>query len=115
MNMTPDEARAVERPTIEVGGTFEFYCEVQQEYEPPEQRLRRFTGQAVTVLRQLGPDEHDPDNSPAYEVQAADGTTFTAHEEELNGWDRDLGQFFWPDGTYGPNHDRQFLANEQGG
>lgn len=109
MSMTPDEARAIERPTIKIGKSYEFYCEVQQDYEPTEKRLRQYTGQHVTVLwtwtTEFG-------SSPVYKVRAADGREFTAHEEELNGWDRDLGQYFWPDATYGPEHDTTFLVNE---
>lgn len=111
-SMTPDEARAVERPAIEPGKDYEFYCEMQQEYEPPEKQLRRFTGQRVTVVRNLTREEYDgpgPGDSDddfevgrMFAVRAQDGTEFSAHVEELDGWDRDLGQFFNADGTYGP-------------
>lgn len=110
--MTPEQAREMGRPVIEVGKRYEFYSEVQQEYEPAEKRLRRFTGQIVTVLASM-PAE-DVDSSNMFRVRADDGTEFEAWEEELNGWDRDLGQFFWLDATYGPNHDKQFLINEKG-
>lgn len=121
MTMTVDQARAIERAVIEVGHSYEFYCEMQQEYEPPERRLRRFTGQTVTVLRNLRRDEYDGpgdrdedfETSRVFAVCAQDGTEFQAHVEELDGWDRDLGQFFWPDGTYGPDHDQRFLAAER--
>lgn len=126
MTMTPEEARAIERAPVRPGECRPFYCEVQEDYEPPEKRLRRFTGQCVTVVRNLerreydgpGPDDqHDDDfeTSRMFVVRAKDGTEFHAHVEELNGWDYDLGQFFWPDGTYGPDHDTRFLANEPTG
>lgn len=111
MTMTFEEADAVERPAIVPGGKYTFYSEMQQEYEPPEKRLRQFTGQTVEVLS----EQHTPntntdwceDDSILYTVQASDGTIFTATMEELNGWDYDLGQYFWPDGTYGPDHDER--------
>jgi len=112
MPMTNEQARSVKRPPIAIGGVYTFYAEMQEEYVPADKRMRRFTGQSVTVLRTV--DTEDPDCSPLYAVRAIDGTEFDAWEEELNGWDRDLGQFFWTDGTYGPNHDRTFLANERG-
>lgn len=111
--MTADEARALTRPTIELGQSYEFYAEMQQEYESTQDRMRNYTGQPVLILRLLGENENDPENSPAYEVEAHDGRRFVAHEEELNGWGKDLGQFFWPDGTFGPDHDKTFLVNER--
>jgi hypothetical protein len=111
MTMNPDTARKVERPPIVVGNYYTFFCEVQQEYEPPAKRLRRFTGQLVCVVKSHG--KPDADSSEQYEVQAKDGTEFTVHEEEINDWDRDLGQYFWPDATYGPGHDAKFLSNER--
>ena len=97
-------------PTPKPGETRHFYCEAQQDYYPPEARLRRFTGQPVAVLAEL--PRQDQDSSLMFQVRAADGTVFEAHEEELNGWDHDRGQFFWSDGTYGHQHDRTFLINE---
>lgn len=125
--MSVEEARAVTRAPIEVGKQYEFYAEMQQGLDPPEERMRNYTDQTVTVVRPLrGQDEPDPESdwfeptedeqpevSRGFIVRAADGTEFTALEEELNGWDRDLGQFFWPDGTQGWGHDTRFLINEQ--
>jgi hypothetical protein len=96
--------------TPAVGDVCAFYSEVQQEYEPPEKRLRRFTGQDVTVVAALG--KPDVNTSEQYTVRAPDGTEFTAWWEELSGWDLALGQFFWPDATYGPSHETTFLGNE---
>lgn len=115
MSMSIESARRVERPAIVINKEYEFYSEMQQEYEPREDRLRNYTGCTVKVLRQLGPDEVDKEVGSMFEVVTLDGFKFTAHTEELNGWDRDLGQFFWPDGTYGPDHDRTFLVNEKDG
>lgn len=112
MTMTADEARKLDWPSIEIGQSYEFYAEMQQEYEPVENRMRNYTSQQVKVLRLCGEDENDPENSPLYEVEASDGKHFFAHEEELTGWDKALGQFFWPDGTHGPDHDKTFLVNE---
>jgi hypothetical protein len=97
--------------TPAVGDVCTFYSEVRQEYEPAEKRLRRFTGQNVTVITALG--KPDVDSSEQYTVRAADGTEFTAWWEELSGWDLALGQFFWPDATYGPDHSTEFLCNER--
>lgn len=104
----PDPA---DLPQIVVGHRYPFYCEMQQEYLPPEERMRRFTGQDVKVVAALGaPDEM---GSPQFTVRTDDDSEFTAQEEELNGWDLALGQYFWPDATYGPNHDTTFLVNER--
>lgn len=129
--MSVEEARAVTRAPIEVGKQYEFYAEMQQDYEPSEKRMRNYTGQTVTVVRALrGQNEPDPETdwfepyeengeliepevSKGFVVRAHDGFEFHALEEELDGWDRDLGQFFWPDGTFGWNHDTTFLVNEQ--
>lgn len=108
--MTIEQAREMGRPVIEIGKRYEFHCEIQQEYEPSAKRLRRFTGQRVLVIEAM-PAE-DADSSNMFRVRADDGTEFEAWQEELNGWDRDLGQFFWEDATYGPNHDKTFLVNE---
>src|SRR3954454_20030803 len=107
MPMSNEDARNVERVTIEVGRQYPFFCEMQQEYEPPELRMRNYTGQLVTVLRNLssteydgpGPDDTNDDDfdvSRAFMVRAKDGFEFQAMVEELNDWDRDLGQYFWP-------------------
>jgi hypothetical protein len=108
-NLSPDPA---DYRTPAVGDVCTFYSEVQQEYESPEDRLRRFTGQEVTVIAELG--KPDVDSSEQFTVRASDGTEFTAWSEELSGWDLALGQFFWPDGTFGPEHRRDFLVNEEG-
>jgi hypothetical protein len=84
---------------IQIGSTYEFVSEVVEEYLPPEQRLRRYTGTRAIVLGLS--EDNDPDNSPLYKVRFHDGREGHAWEEELNGWDKTLGQFFGPDGTYG--------------
>src|SRR4051812_23345481 len=123
MTMSNEDARNVERVTIEVGRQYPFFCEMQQEYEPSEKRMRNYTGQLVTVVRHLSSTEYDgpgPDDddegfevSRAFIVRAKDGFEFQAMVEELNDWDRDLGQYFWPDATYGPERNTMFLANER--
>ena len=125
MPMTPAEARSVERRPVVVGESYVFYAEMQQEYEPAEGRMRNYTGKLVTVVRNLtteeydgpGPDDANDDDfdvSRAFIVRCAlDRREFTAMVEELNGWDRDLGQYFWPDATYGPAHERWALSNER--
>jgi len=111
MNMTYEEALAVRREAIVIGKEYTFYSEMQQEYLPPNERIRNYTGQKVTVLSHF-PD-NDPDASTAFAVRASNGHIFTAMVEELNGWDYDLGQFFWPDATYGPTHETWPLMNER--
>ena len=95
---------------IRVGDVREFYSEVQEEYEPPEKRLRRFTGQTVTVI---GRPVDAADETTMFTVRADDGTEFEVHAEEIDGWDFEQGQYFWPDGTWGPDHDTRFLVNER--
>ena len=115
--MNATTARLIERKPIVVGDYYPFFCEMQQEYEPIEKRMRQYTGQLVCVVA----EQHTPnsntdwtdEDSTLYKVQANDGVEFTATEEELNDWDRDLGQYFWPDATYGPDHDKTFLVNEK--
>lgn len=108
-----DTARAIERPAIRVGERYEFYSTMQQEYLPPGERIRNYTGQMVTVI---GGDEREfvsDEDDVMFKVRADDGFEFNAWDDELNGWFRDTGQFFWPDATYGPDHDRTFLSNER--
>lgn len=90
---------------IKVGGVYIFFCEMQEEYHLASDRLRNYTGQAVTVIAET--EGHE-----IWGVRAVDGKEFPARTEELNGWDFELGQYFWPDGTYGPNHDTQFQTEE---
>ena len=116
--MNIEDAKKVERPEIVVGNQCEFYAEMRQEYEPPEKRMCKYTGQKVLIVRPLDANESDwfepyeqdgelvePEVSRGFIVRADDGFEFTALEEELNGWDRDLGQFYNPDGTFGPDHE----------
>lgn len=114
--MTHEQARSIGRPVIEVGRSYEFFCEVQQDYVPPRERLRQYTGQIVEVVAiENHPGDKDWDDEfseRTFKVRASDGREFSVHEAELNGWDRDLGQYFWEDATYGPNHDKTFLVNE---
>lgn len=101
-------------PPIVVGQEYEFHAEMQESELPAGERMRNYTGQKVVVIS--GPekdDEGDPELSAYYKVRAADGREFTAAEEELNGWDKALGQFFWADGTYGPDRDTRYLSNEK--
>ena len=86
---------------IEIGKEYEFVSEVEQETLPADERLCRFTGQKARVLRLLGPDENDPENSPLYEIEFPDGTKAHAWQEELDGWDKAKGQFFGPSGRWG--------------
>lgn len=102
---------ADEFPQIIVEGTYEFYAEMQQEERPPHERMRNYTSQTVTVLEELLSD--DAEGSKLFKVRAADGREFEAFEEELNGWNKALGQYFWPDGTYGPGKDKTYLSNER--
>lgn len=95
------EARAA-AVAIAVGQRYEFVSEVLEEYEPAEQRLRNYTGQqALVVEGPLGPEHNDPENSPLYRVRFDDGREAQAHEEELSGWDKALGQFYGPAGIWG--------------
>jgi hypothetical protein len=94
---------------VRIGGIYPFYAEVQEEYKPAEERLRRFTGTLVEVLA----ERHEGDEgSLTFLVRAHDGTEFDAHPEEINGWDYALNQFFWNDGRYGKSHSTDFLGNE---
>ena len=72
----------IEPETVEVklGGIYPFYSEVQEEYKPSEERLRRFTGTLVEVIAEA----HEGDEgSLTYRVRAHDGTEFDAHPEEI--------------------------------
>lgn len=98
-------------PPIAVGGEYEFFSELQQAEMPEQERMRNYTGQTVTVL--AGPlPKDDEEGSDLFKICAADGREFEAFEEELNGWNKALGQYFWPDGTYGPQKDKKYLVNE---
>lgn len=118
--LTIDEARARDWPKIKVGESYEFHSELFEEYvKRPEDRMRYYTGQKVTVVRPLrgayepdsesdwypepegGYDEDEPPCSQGFIVRAADGREFCALEEELTGWDKALGQFYGPSGIWG--------------
>jgi hypothetical protein len=101
MSITITEAQAREWPEIIIGNKYEFVSEMEQEYLPAEERMNRYTGQTVTVLREQGPDERDAETGRGFHVRADDGEEFVANEEEINGWDKALGQFFGPSGIYG--------------
>lgn len=101
MTMTLEEAEKIDRPEIVSGGTYPFYVEMFQDGTPAGERMRDYTGQTVTVVRPLRTDECDPDSSRGFIVRAANGFKFTALEEELNGWDYDLGQYVGPSGIWG--------------
>lgn len=100
--MTVEEACKRDWPKVEVGGVYTFYAEMMQEYEPPEQRMRNYTGQEVKVEECLWPGEDEDEGTSArFRVRARDGFEFEAMEEELNGWDKALGQFYGPSGIWG--------------
>lgn len=99
---------------IIVGQQYPFYAELQQEYVPQRLRMSNYTGQKVTVLEVVpSPDWIEPGTGTLYLVRTADGRCFQAWEEEINGWNFGLGQYFWSDGTYGPDHSKDFLSNER--
>jgi hypothetical protein len=110
---TIEEVEAMNLPDIIVGESYEFYAEMVQEQEPPDKRMRNYTGQQVKVLcvnedsDWFEPYEDDdgetvyPEVSKSFIVKADDGFEFIAMEEELSGWDKHLGQFYGPSGIYG--------------
>lgn len=111
-NQQPTLPNVSDLQAIVVGQAFEFHAEMQEAQLPACERMRNYTGQKVVVIS--GPEpKNDPEQSDCFVVRAADGREFTATEEELNGWDKALGQFFWPDGTFGTSHERTFLCNER--
>src|SRR3954471_14037625 len=111
MNM--EDARSIERPPIKVGEQHTFYSTMQQEYLPVEKRMRNYTGKLVTVVRPLREDEYDFEGDHMFLCRASDGFEFSALEDEINGFMVDTGQFFWPDATWGHDHDTSALANEK--
>lgn len=103
-------------PPIVVGQQHEFFAEMQEAELPAHERMRNYTGQMVTVISKADASldaQDDPETSDFFLVRAQDGREFTAAEEELNGWGKALGQYFWPDGTYGPDRDTAYLSNER--
>ena len=108
--MTTEEARRIERPPIEIDRQYTFYSTMQQEYEPEEKRLRNYTGRLVTVLAE---NPSEPEEERIFAVRAKDGFEFDAYEGELNNFMCDTGQFFWPDATWGHEHDPFALVNEK--
>lgn len=106
-NFNPDDFS----PII-VGREHEFYAEMQQAEMPEHERMRNYTGQTVTVTSGPLPKDDD-EGSNLFKVRAADGREFEAFEEELSGWNKALGQYFWADGTYGPKRDQKYLGNEK--
>lgn len=116
MTMTIEDARRIERAPIEIGRQYTFFSTMQQEYEPPEKRIRSHTGKLVRVVRVTRDyDALDWADNPErmFNVRAANGFEFAAWETELNGFMCDTGQYFWPDATWGPEHDAFALSNER--
>ena len=110
--MTVEEVEALNLPDIIVGESYEFYAEMLQETEPADKRMRNYTGQKVLVLRVnedsdwFEPYEEngeliEPEVSKSFIVRTADGFEFCAMQEELDGWDKHLGQFYGPSGIWG--------------
>ena len=99
-------------PPIIVGREYEFYAEMQQAKMPEHDRMRNYTSQTVTVTSGPLPKDDD-EGSDLFRVRTADGREFEAFDEELSGWNKALGQYFWPDGTYGPDRDKTYLVNEK--
>jgi len=89
--MTTDDPATV---PIVIGQEYEFVSEVEEETTPLPERLRQYTGQKALVLSLA--EHNDPENSTLYNVRFADGRVAQAWEDELNGWDKALGQFFAP-------------------
>src|SRR3954463_4750072 len=100
--MNIEDARKIERAPVKIGEQRTFYSTMQQEYEHGK-RLRDYTGKLVTVVGQVV--REDPDDELMFNVKAADGFLFVAYEGELDGFICDSGQFFWPDATWGHDHD----------
>lgn len=84
---------------IIIGQEYEFVSEVQELELPDGERLRNYTGQKALVLSL--DEDNDPENSLLYRVRFADGREALAWDEELNGWDKTLGQFYGPSGGWG--------------
>lgn len=95
---------------IEIGKAYPFYCEIQEEYRPASERLRRYTGTIVTVE---AVDHERDEECPGFLARTWDGQLISVNSEEINGWDYELDQFFWVDGTYGKGHAPDFLGNER--
>lgn len=105
-------AAAAASVPILVDQTYEFHAEMQEEYLPAGQRMRNYTGTMVTVLS--GPLPKDDEGMSEYfKVRTHDGRELVVAEEEINGFGKALGQYFWPDGTYGPDRCSDFLRNER--
>jgi len=112
--MSYDDAQKIERPPIIAGNQYTFYSTMQEEYMPPEKRMRNYTGKLVTVIEHSNANlEGEEGYEPMFRVRAANGFEFDAYEGELNGWFCDTGQFFWPDATWGHDHNEFALANEK--
>lgn len=103
MIMTPDEAREIEREQIVIGNQYEFYCTLHGK-DGSGKLPRLFTGQTVTVLEHTNGEYADEEGyEPQYLVRTASGCEIVVWEGELDDWFKDTGQFYNPDGTYGPN------------
>lgn len=83
--MTFDQARAVSRPTPQVGEQRTFYSTAVANPD-----VTPWSGQRVTIL---DPAEVDIESEPAFRVRAADGHEFTAFQGELDGFYFDTGQY----------------------
>jgi hypothetical protein len=113
--MNTEDAKKIERQTIEVGRAYTFFSTMQQEYVPqPEERMRTYTGKLVMVIADITDTiDYEEIGERLFKVCAHNGFEFDAYEGELNGWFCDTGQYFWPDATWGPDHDTFALSNEK--
>lgn len=96
--MTPDEARAIERPTPKPGDRLRFFSTLQ-ETDSAGIRVRDYSGQEVEVVRDntlYGSPDFEDIGERIFTVRADDGVEFGAWEGEIDGFYFDTGQFYGP-------------------
>lgn len=94
--LTIEEARKIERKPIEVGLSYYFYSDCVGCETDSGDLIRTYSGQRVLVIERTQEENEAMEEIGMVKVRAANGTTFTANDGELNGWIFDTGQWVGP-------------------
>jgi hypothetical protein len=99
--LSVERARRVKREPVKVGEWYEFYSTLYGE-DGYGVECRLYTGQEVKVVADNSDDIDSEIGERLFEVEADDGTRFSAWEGELDGFNFDCNQFYSPEGEWAP-------------
>lgn len=96
-HMTIPDARKKGRLHIGLGKFYRFYSDCVECKTENGNLIRAYSGQEVEVLEETTMSDAAAVNQMrTYKVRANNGDTFTANQDELNGWNFDIGQWVGP-------------------